>query len=391
MPFDQDRYEELHHGGLIGALVHYRERTPSTMDDARAGAAARGGEGCGDAYLAGEQTAGRGRFRRPWQGAPGASLAVTFHLCALDIAFAPFLGLAGALAAAEAVTAASGLETALKWPNDVLAGGRKLAGVLAEAQQGAVEADVFLGVGVNLGEAAIAGLPGAERALADGRRAAAVFVPASDWGRRLDRAFAARFEAGGGAVRARAFYFPASSDYAVTIKDALHLSAGERRRQAVEAALGREVVAQPARRRDLDMIFLAGSPRSARLLKPQLDFYRADDLPVYATSHVYAGVPSPLQDQDLDGIRFCDIPLVLDERLAAARDRSPRARQLPRFAALGADAYLLAMNLDYLQVRPGARLEGWTGTLSLGAGGRVFRALPWAQFRRGRAVPLAAE
>ena len=231
----------------------------------------------------------------------------------------------------------------------------------------------------------------AERALADGRRAAAVFVPASDWGRRLGRAFAARFEAGGGAVRARAFYFPASSDYAVTIKDALHLSAGERRRQAVEAALGREVVAQPARRRDLDMIFLAGSPRSARLLKPQLDFYRADDLPVYATSHVYAGVPSPLQDQDLDGIRFCDIPLVLDERLAAARDRSPRARQLPRFAALGADAYLLAMNLDYLQVRPGARLEGWTGTLSLGAGGRVFRALPWAQFRRGRAVPLAAE
>ena len=166
MPFDQDRYEELHHGGLIGALVHYRERTPSTMDDARAGAAARGGEGCGDAYLAGEQTAGRGRFRRPWQGAPGASLAVTFHLCALDIAFAPFLGLAGALAAAEAVTAASGLETALKWPNDVLAGGRKLAGVLAEAQQGAVEADVFLGVGVNLGEAAIAGLPDAERALA---------------------------------------------------------------------------------------------------------------------------------------------------------------------------------------------------------------------------------
>ena len=234
-------------------------------------------------------------------------------------------------------------------------------------------------------------LQAAERALADGRRAAAVFAPANDWGRRLDRAFTARFEAGGGAVRARAFYFPASSDYAATIKDALRLSAGERRRQAVEEALGREVVAQPARRRDLDMVFLAGTPRSARLFKPQLDFYRADDLPVYATSHVYAGVPSPLQDQDLDGIRFCDIPLVLDGRLAAERDRSPRARRLPRFAALGADAYLLAMNLDYLRLRPGARLEGWTGALSLRDGGRVFRALPWAQFRQGRAVPLAAE
>lgn len=231
-------------------------------------------------------------------------------------------------------------------------------------------------------------LQAAERALADGRRAAAVFAPANDWGRRLERAFAARFEAGGGAVRSRAFYFPASSDYAATIKDALRLSAGERRRQAVEEALGREVVAQPARRRDLDMVFLAGTPRSARLFKPQLDFYRAADLPVYATSHVYAGTPSPLQDQDLDGIRFCDLPLVLDERLAAAGDSGPRARRLPRFTALGADAYLLAMNLDYLRLRPRARLEGWTGTLSLQDGGRVFRTLPWAQFRRGRAVPL---
>ncbi len=234
-------------------------------------------------------------------------------------------------------------------------------------------------------------LQAAERALADGRRAAAVFAPADDWGRRLADAFAARFEAGGGAVRSRAFYFPGASDYAATIKDALRLSAGERRRQAVEEALGREVVAPPTRRRDLDMVFLAGAPRSARLFKPQLDFYRAADLPVYATSHVYAGVPSPLQDQDLDGIRFCDLPLVLDERLAAARDAGPRARQLPRFAALGADAYLLAMNLDYLRLRPRARLEGWTGTLSLREGRRVFRALlPWAQFRRGRAVPLAA-
>ena len=166
MPFDETRYEELHHGGMIGSVVHHRERTTSTMDDARAGAQALRGEGCGDAYLADEQTAGRGRFRRPWVDAPGASLLVTFHLCVLDLEFAPLVGFAGALAAADAVTESSGLETELKWPNDVLAGGRKLCGVLAEAQPGGVEADVFLGIGVNIGEAAIAGLPDAERALA---------------------------------------------------------------------------------------------------------------------------------------------------------------------------------------------------------------------------------
>lgn len=166
MPFDEARYEELHHGGMIGSLVHYRERTASTMDDARAGAAALRGEGCGDAYLADEQTAGRGRFRRPWVDAPGASLLVTYHLCVLDLVYAPLVGLAGALAASDAVTEVSGVETELKWPNDVLVGGRKLAGILAEAQPGGVEADVFLGIGVNIREAAIAGLSDAERAVA---------------------------------------------------------------------------------------------------------------------------------------------------------------------------------------------------------------------------------
>ena len=166
MPFDESRYEELHHGGMIGSLVHYRDRTASTMDDARAGAAALRGEGCGDAYLTDEQTAGRGRFRRPWVDAPGASLLVTYHLCVLDLVYAPLVGLAGALAAADAVTETSGIETELKWPNDVLAGGRKLAGILAEAQPGGVEADVFLGIGINIREAAIGSLTDAERAVA---------------------------------------------------------------------------------------------------------------------------------------------------------------------------------------------------------------------------------
>ena len=158
------RYEELHHSGIVGSAVHHFERTTSTMDEARAGARARGGQGCGDAYVADEQTAGRGRFERFWAGAPGASLLVTFHLCVREIEYLPLVGFAGALAAADAVAKASGLETALKWPNDVLAGGRKLGGILAEAQAGSTEVDVFLGIGINIGESAIAGLSDAERA-----------------------------------------------------------------------------------------------------------------------------------------------------------------------------------------------------------------------------------
>ena len=165
-PFDLDRYRELHHGGRVGARVHYRERTASTMDDAREAAALRGTEGCGDAFVAGVQTAGRGRFRREWLDAPGASLLVTFRLCLRDLDAASLVGPAAALAAGDAVSAASGLETALKWPNDVLAGGRKLAGILVESRAAEDGVDVLLGIGTNVREAAVANLPEDARALA---------------------------------------------------------------------------------------------------------------------------------------------------------------------------------------------------------------------------------
>ncbi len=227
----------------------------------------------------------------------------------------------------------------------------------------------------------------AERALEEGRRDAVVFAPASTWGQRLDRAFTERFEAGGGTVRGHGFYFANASDHASKIKDILKLSEGEHRKRQLEEVLGREVVSRPTRRQDIDMVFLASSPRNARLFKPQLDFYYAGDLPLYATSHIYTGIPSPLQDQDLEGALFCDIPLVLDDRLRERLGTSLHARQLPRFAALGADAYLLATSLGYLENYPDATLDGWTGALSLREGRRVFRTLEWARFTGGRPLP----
>ena len=148
-PFDVATYQRLRGSTRVGAVVHYRERTGSTMDDARAGADASGAGGCGAAYVAGEQSAGRGRLGRSWVSAAAAGLYVTYHLCPREPERAPLFTVAGALATADAVSATSGLATRLRWPNDVLHGGRKLAGVLAEARHGR-RLDVFLGIGVNV-------------------------------------------------------------------------------------------------------------------------------------------------------------------------------------------------------------------------------------------------
>ena len=93
-----------------------------------------------------EQTEGRGRLGREWHAPRGSSVLCSVLLRpGLPVERWPELSLVAGGAVAEAVRAA-GVEPTLKHPNDVLAGGRKLAGMLAEARDGIV----VLGIGVNV-------------------------------------------------------------------------------------------------------------------------------------------------------------------------------------------------------------------------------------------------
>jgi BirA family transcriptional regulator, biotin operon repressor / biotin---[acetyl-CoA-carboxylase] ligase len=98
--------------------------------------------------VADEQTAGRGRHGRTWTARPGAALLVSVRLRpALPPERLHLVTLAGAVAATEAVHDVAGFEARVKWPNDVVVDGRKLAGILAEADGAGV---VVVGMGLNL-------------------------------------------------------------------------------------------------------------------------------------------------------------------------------------------------------------------------------------------------
>ncbi len=100
--------------------------------------------------VAGSQTAGRGRAGRPWQSAPSASL--TFSLAwKFDCALPQLVGLplAVGVAIAEALHAC-GVDARLKWPNDVLLDGRKLAGILIETAAAKNGLWAIIGIGINL-------------------------------------------------------------------------------------------------------------------------------------------------------------------------------------------------------------------------------------------------
>jgi BirA family transcriptional regulator, biotin operon repressor / biotin---[acetyl-CoA-carboxylase] ligase len=114
------------------------------LDEARAGAPE------GVVAVADHQTAGRGRLGRAWEAPPGAALLCSILLRPeLPVDRLHLATAVVALAAAEAVETVAGLRPDVKWPNDLLLGDRKLAGVLAEAELPAV----VVGIGINVSAA----------------------------------------------------------------------------------------------------------------------------------------------------------------------------------------------------------------------------------------------
>jgi BirA family biotin operon repressor/biotin-[acetyl-CoA-carboxylase] ligase len=95
-----------------------------------------------------EQTAGRGRLGRRWEAPRGTAILCSVLLEPPADRRAAELSLVGGLAAADAVEPALGLDARIKWPNDVLVDGFKVAGVLADARDGAV----VLGIGINVNQ-----------------------------------------------------------------------------------------------------------------------------------------------------------------------------------------------------------------------------------------------
>ena len=147
----QDIAEALARAGSRLCLFQHRfawhEDIGSTNDMAMTAAA--GGAPEGFVVAANAQSSGRGRLGRRWASPPGAGLYVSVVLHPPRQVLS-LLTIAAGVAVAEGIEAATGLGTAVKWPNDVYVGSRKLAGILAEAGSSATGDHVVVGFGVNV-------------------------------------------------------------------------------------------------------------------------------------------------------------------------------------------------------------------------------------------------
>ncbi|MBV9957707.1 MAG: biotin--[acetyl-CoA-carboxylase] ligase, partial [Acidobacteria bacterium] len=122
---------------------------PSTNTEAARQAMRGAAEGL--CIVAAEQTAGRGRQARAWASPKGAGLYFSIVLRPrLEQRAWPLLTLMCACCVADALAEACGLETDIKWPNDILAGGLKVCGILAETVETELGRAVVIGIGINL-------------------------------------------------------------------------------------------------------------------------------------------------------------------------------------------------------------------------------------------------
>ena len=223
-----------------------------------------------------------------------------------------------------------------------------------------------------------------------GRRQGVVIVPEGDWGTRVAAAFDEELRAAGGQVLGQSTFNAADKDYAASIMQVLRTDNSRARQQRIQATIGQKLEFEPRRRADIQFIFAPSQPLAARLLRPQLRFHLAGDIPTYTLGDAYE--PHPTANEEIDGVMFPDMPWMLGDEGISAQVRAASneafgdsAARRGRLFAFGYDAMRLAGSLQRgAPINP----DGLTGTLSLDAHGRVRRELEWVRIRDGAPTPL---
>jgi len=226
----------------------------------------------------------------------------------------------------------------------------------------------------------------ARRAAALGQYRALALAPNNAWGKRLMQSFNAELISLGGQVLDYRFYEPKNPDYSTGIQSLLLIDESQARHDRLSANLGIPLEFESRRRSDIDLIFMAATASSGKLIRPQLRFHFAGSIPTYSTSAIYQ--EGSRNNSDLNGIMFPDMPwnispdgLSTELRKTLTQYWPDQAERRARLYAMGFDAYRL---VPFIYNGTSANFEGMTGSLHFDYRNRVHRELPWAKIRRGR-------
>jgi outer membrane PBP1 activator LpoA protein len=193
-------------------------------------------------------------------------------------------------------------------------------------------------------------------------------------------------------------YFESGKKMQADIKTSLDVIESESRIKELTNNLKYSLKTQTRNRRDVDMIYLIGSAKQTRLVKPFIEVNIspfAKTIPVFASSRSHSIKSDNSSSSDLQGLTFTEIPWLLNSTMqnktlaSTSKELWPkRSDSLSRIFALGYDSLNLLSTLSQMKKSPYIRHYGQTGVLQLNSDGVLNRSLLWGQYKRGKVVEV---
>jgi len=195
-------------------------------------------------------------------------------------------------------------------------------------------------------------------------------------------------------------YYDTGSQMQANIKASLAVDKSNGRIVKLKSRLNQSIKTQTRNRRDIDMIYLVGSPQKTRLVKPYIEVNISPfskSIPVFASSRSHSTQSDYSSHSDLRGLTFTEIPWLLsgeqnDDLASLSQELWPkRTDNLSRLFAMGFDSYQLIGKVPLMQQAPSLQHWGQTGVLKLGENGVLTRSLLWGSYKRNKVVSIAME
>ena len=185
------------------------------------------------------------------------------------------------------------------------------------------------------------------------------------------------------------------------LKSALGVFQSKARIDDLNSRIKHTIKAETRNRRDIDMIYVVGSPTQTRLLKPHIDVSIspfADTIPIYASSRSHSAAVDEGDTRDLAGMSFTEMPWLL----ASPAQNKPlvqvtkqlfptRSDSLQRIFAMGYDSLALVNKLNVMQQHPYVRHYGQVGTLQLTDEQLLTRTLLWGRYYKNSVRHIAMD
>lgn len=226
----------------------------------------------------------------------------------------------------------------------------------------------------------------AVKARKSGLAHALIIAPNNAWGNDVQAAFTRQWQKEGGQV-VETLAYDSTTNLDTSVREFLHVS--EKVAEGKQIKKGFPGADESVKRRqDFDMIFLLAYPSKARQIMPLLRYYFAGDVPIFATSAVYAGTTNTLRDKDLEGLVFCDMPWVFYAQLPS-KNWPEQFNSYSRLYALGTDSYALTTQLNQLLIFPAMGINEKNGVLYLNKAQQIARIPAWGRFKGGVAQRIS--